>query len=561
MTQSLKIASAQIDPVVGDIAGNADKIRAARKRAAESGADIVVYPEMTLLGYPPEDLVLKPSAVAECEAWARLLASETADGGPAIVFGTPWLRYERLHNSAVVADAGRILGMHHKVRLPTYGVFDERRVFHEGPEPEPIDVRGLRIGAPVCEDLWVPGVASTLKKRGARILLSPNGSPWRRAVSLERKEAVCDRMEAAGLPIVYVNQVGGQDELVFDGGSFSLDGEGRFVQLLNNFETDFDIAEWTLRDDGVLHCDKARMAEPSEGLEAEWRCMMLGLSDYIAKNGFPGVLIGLSGGIDSALSAAVAVDALGPDRVHCVMMPSQYTSQASLDDAEAAARAMGCRLDTVPINAAVEAVDSMLDPFFADHPHDQTEENIQSRIRGLLLMALSNKFGKMVLTTGNKSEVAVGYATLYGDMCGGFSVLKDIYKTEAYRLADWRNQTVPRGAKGNAGEVIPQAIIDKPPSAELRPDQKDADSLPPYDVLDAILYCLVEEEEDVDDIVARGHDPDTVRRIEHLLYMSEYKRRQSAPGIKIGKKIFGRDRRYPITNRYRDKPDPEIPDV
>ena len=560
MSDSLKIASAQTNSVVGDIAGNAARIRAARKRAAEAGADIVAFPEMTLLGYPPEDLVQKPSAVAECEAYAKLLVSETGDGGPAILFGTPWRRGDKLHNAAILADAGDIAGMHFKVRLPNYGIFDEERVFDEGPSPEPFEFRGHLVGAPICEDLWVEGVARTLKERGATLLFSPNGSPWRRTITLERKEAICDRLEAAGLPIIYVNQIGGQDELVFDGGSFSLNGEGEFVQILNNFEEDFDLATWTRKGEAWT-CKSARVATPSEGEEAEWRAMMLGLSDYIDKNGFPGVLIGLSGGIDSAISAAVAVDALGPDRVHCVMMPSKFTSQASLDDAAEAAQAMGCRLDTIPINPAVETVDHMLDPFFADHSRDTTEENIQSRLRGLLLMALSNKFGKMVLTTGNKSEVAVGYATLYGDMCGGFNVLKDLYKTEVFKLARWRNTALPRGAKGNEGEVIPKAIIDKPPTAELRPDQKDEDSLPPYEVLDDILYSLVEREEDVDDIVARGYDAETVRKVEHLLYIAEYKRRQAAPGIKIGTKIFGRDRRYPITNKYRDKPDPEIPEV
>jgi len=560
MTDRLVIATAQLNPVMGDIPGNAQKIRAARARAADAGADIVVCPELALMGYPPEDLVLKPSATEECEAWARLLARETGDGGPAVIFGSPWREDGALYNAAVVADGGAIIGKHHKIRLPNYAVFDEIRVFKEGPAPQPIMLRGVPIGAPVCEDLWVEGVASELRARGAQMLISPNGSPWRRTISVERKAAVCDRMEAAGLPIIYVNQVGGQDELVFDGGSFSLDGEGRFVQMLADFEEDFDIAEWR-RADGRWTCHGAKMVKPAIGLESEWRAVCLGLKDYVEKNHFPGVLIGLSGGIDSALSAAIAADALGPERVHCVMMPSKYTSQASLDDAAEAARLMGVHLDEISIEGVVEAVDGALDPFFSDHPQDQTEENIQSRLRGLLLMALSNKFGKMVLTTGNKSELAVGYATLYGDMCGGYNALKDLYKTECFALAEWRNANLPRGAKGRAGPVIPQAIIDKPPSAELRPDQKDEDSLPPYEVLDAILYGLIEGEEDVADIAARGYDPDTVRKVEHLLYLAEYKRRQAAPGVKVGKKIFGRDRRYPIVNRYRDKPDPELPDA
>ncbi len=560
MTDVLKIASAQINPTMGAIEGNANKIRAARAKGAELGADIVVCPELCLLGYPPEDLVMKPSALEECRAWAMLLAKETDDGGPALIFGTPWVENGKRHNSAVFADGGGIISLHHKMRLPNYAVFDEERVFEPGVSAEPIAFRGHKIGAPICEDLWVAGVASELKSKGAEILLSPNGSPWRRTIKDERRTALCKAMDSAGLPVVYVNQVGAQDELVFDGGSLSLSGDGEFVQLLNNFEEDFDLAEWVF-EDGFWVCKSAKMATPSEGLEAEWRAIGMGLGDYIDKNGFPGVILGLSGGIDSALSAAVAVDALGPERVRCVMMPSQYTSGHSLEDAEACARALGVQYDTIPIQPAVDGLHEMLDPFFGGHEPDQTEENIQSRMRGLILMAMSNKFGPMVLTTGNKSELAVGYATLYGDMCGGYNVLKDVYKTECYKLANWRNAHVPRGGKGPGGEVIPQRIIDKAPTAELRENQTDQDSLPPYEVLDDLLYCLVERDEDVDDIVARGYDAETVRRIERLLYLAEYKRRQAAPGVKVGTKIFGRDRRYPITNHYRDKPDPEIPEV
>lgn len=550
MTDHLAIALAQIDPTVGDVPGNADKIRAARRQAAELGADLVLYGELTVSGYPPEDLVLKPSFQQTCMTAVRTLAAETADGGPALLIGSPWLEDGRLYNAVLLLDGGEIVGQRYKVDLPNYGVFDEKRFFVPGPMPGPIAFRGVRLGVPVCEDIWTPNVVECLEETGAEILLVSNGSPFEADKTDLRLNLAVSRVTESGLPLVYLNQVGGQDELVFDGGSFVLNADRSLAAQLPAFRESIALTRWRREGEG-WRCHDGPMVETPSGLEAIYETMLLGLRDYVNKNRFPGVLIGLSGGLDSAITAAVAVDALGAERVRCVMMPSPYTSQESLDDAAGVAEALAVRYDTIGIGPAMTAFESMLADVFEGTAPDTTEENIQARSRGLTLMAMSNKFGAMVLSTGNKSEVSVGYATLYGDMCGGYNVLKDVYKTTVFALSDWRNQNWRDGFLGPRGRVIPQNIIDKPPSAELKPDQKDQDTLPPYDQLDDILQGLVEREESIDQIAARGHDPATVQRIWRMVDIAEYKRRQAPPGVKITGRAFGRDRRYPITNGYR----------
>lgn len=555
MTRILTITSAQLNPIMGDITGNCALIRAARNAAVEAGADLLLTPELGVLGYPPEDLVLKPSAIAACFDAVNTLARETRDGGPAMVVGTPWMDDGKLYNAALLLDGGKIAAARYKHELPNYGVFDEKRVFEAGPLPQAIVFRGVKLGLPICEDIWLQAVPRALAAAGAEILLCINGSPFRRHIERDREAAFSAWHKDLKLPLVFVNQVGGQDELVFDGGGFSWDGAGTVVQRMPAFESSVDTCIWTEDGDGwrAGAALKAAPIAPSvSGLAADWKALCLGLGDYVNKNGFPGVLLGLSGGVDSALAAAIAVDALGPQRVWCVMMPSEYTSQQSLDDAVHCAKLLGVRYGTIPIKPAVQTYGDMLGPLFAGQALDTTEENLQSRLRAVILMALSNKFGAMLLTTGNKSEMAVGYATLYGDMCGGYNALKDIYKTEVFALCEWRNQHFPSGVLGPKGMVVPQAVIDKPPSAELRPDQTDQDSLPPYAELDAILHGLIEEEADAASIIARGFAPDIVRRVESLLYLSEYKRRQAPPGVKISYRNFGRDRRYPITNKFRD---------
>ena len=548
---SLKIALAQLNPTVGDVAGNAAMARRARAEAPEGGADLVLFPELFLSAYPPEDLVLKPAFQDACRAAIDRLAAATADGGPAMVIGTPWVEDGKLYNACAVLDGGAILAVRFKHDLPNYGVFDEKRVFEPGPLAGPVALRGVRFGVPICEDIWGPDPVETIAETGGEILLVPNGSPFRRGVVDERLSISLARVRESGLPLVYLNQLGGQDELVFDGGSFVLGADGRYAAQLATFSEEIALTEWR-REAGGWRCVAAPMRRVPEGDEADYAACMLGLRDYVEKNRFPGVVLGLSGGIDSALCAAMAVDALGPARVHAVMLPYRYTSEDSLKDAADCAKALGIRYDIVPIASAVEGLESALAGLFAGRPRDITEENIQSRARGTILMSISNKFGPMVVTTGNKSEMSVGYATLYGDMNGGYNPIKDLYKTEVFRHCALRNRWKPEGALGPDGVVIPENIIVKPPSAELREDQKDQDSLPPYEVLDAILEDLVETELRVAEIVAKGHDRETVRKVERLLYLAEYKRRQAAPGVKVTRKNFGRDRRYPIVNRFRD---------
>jgi NAD+ synthase len=554
MTNSFRIALAQLNPVMGDIHGNLVKARAARAEAAKAKADVILFSELFIVGYPPEDLVLKPALQSDAREAIEKFAHDTSDGGPAALIGAPWVENDQLYNAFLLLDGGKIAGRTFKYDLPNYGVFDEKRVFAAGPLPGPFSIRGVRVGVPICEDIWTSEVTECLVETGAEILAVPNGSPFEAGKEDVRANLIAARVSETKLPLIYLNQVGGQDELVFDGGSTVLNADCSTAIVMPSWQESVVISEWT-RKGATWICTPGVLAPGEERSHSVYHAMMLGLRDYVNKNRFSGVVLGLSGGIDSALSAAVAVDALGADRVRCVMLPSKYTSRDSLEDAAECAKLLGVSYDTVAIEGVVEAFSNALAPTFSNRRADTTEENIQSRARGVILMALSNKFGPMVLTTGNKSEMSVGYATLYGDMCGGYNVLKDIYKTEVFRLARWRNQFVPNGSLGPQGRVIPERIITKPPSAELRENQKDEDSLPPYEMLDGILECLVENEMTFEDTCAKGYHPATVKRIEQLLYVSEYKRRQAPPGVKISARNFGRDRRYPITNAFRDARD------
>ena len=546
---TFRIALAQLNPHEGEVTANLHRIRQARADAALMGADLVVTGEFSIAGYPPEDLVRRPSFVETCEAAIDALARDTADGGPGLVVGGPWRDGNKLYNAAFVLDGGRIVARRAKHELPNYGVFDDKRVFDAGPSAGPVAFRGYRLGIMVCEDFWLPAVPETLAESGAEVLVSINGSPFEDGKQARRVALGMARSVETGLPFVFLGQVCGQDELVFDGSSFVLNADHTLAVQMPSFRESVTLTEWERRGDMLVCAPQALPPEPDR-LELIYACMMLGLGDYVRKNRFPGVLLGLSGGIDSALSAAVAVDALGAAQVRAVMLPSLYTSQHSLDDAAECARLLGIRCDTVPITPAMDAFEGALAPLFAGRQADITEENIQSRSRGLILMAMSNKFGDMLLTTGNKSEMSVGYSTLYGDMCGGYSVLKDVYKTTVFALCRWRNAHVPAGALGPSGPVMPDRVITKPPSAELKHDQTDQDSLPPYEDLDAILEGLVEGEQSIDAMAALGHDRATVLRGWRMLDRAEYKRRQSPPGVKISPRAFGRDRRYPITNGY-----------
>lgn len=548
MRDRFTISLQQLNPVMGDLKGN----RAMAEEAARAAGDVdlVVFSELFITGYPPEDLVLKHSFVAEAMAHVKALAAAFPDG-PAIAIGTPWQEEGLPTNTIAVLKGGEIHALRHKVELPNYAVFDEKRVFRAGPMPGPVDIDGVRVGLPICEDIWIEDVCECLAETGAEFLVVPNGSPYTRAKQERRMQVAVARVVETDLPLLYLNQVGGQDELVFDGASFVLNARRELCAQLPAFRTAAETVTMERTGEGWAPV-KRPLAPLPEGEEADWLAATLGLRDYVGKNRFPGVVIGLSGGIDSAICAALSVDALGADKVHCIMLPYRYTSNESLSDAADVAERLGVRYDTVPIAPAVEGFVEQLGPLFHGREADVTEENVQSRVRGTTLMAVSNKFGGMVVTTGNKSEVSVGYATLYGDMNGGFNPIKDLYKTEVFRLCRWRNAHRPDGLLGPEGVVIPERIIDKPPTAELRENQKDEDSLPPYETLDAILRRLIEDEASVAEIVAEGHDEATVRRVEHLLHIAEYKRRQAAPGVKISAKNFGRDRRYPITNRYRD---------
>ncbi|MGF1620702.1 MAG: NAD+ synthase [Rhodomicrobiaceae bacterium] len=552
-TSSLRIALAQLNPTVGDLEGNAALARRARAEAAAGGADLIVFSELFITGYPPEDLIGKPAFIQAAHKTVETLARDTADGGPAMLIGTPWPGDGKPYNSVALLDQGVVVDVRHKVDLPNYGVFDEKRVFATGSMPGPLNFRDIRLGLPICEDIWSEDVCECLAETGAEMLLVPNGSPFTLNKHEIRMGHSVGRVTETGLPLAYVNQIGGQDELAFDGASFVLNPGGRLAVQMPAWQEQVTLTDWTRGPEG-WRCEPGETVLLEEGDAAIYRACVLGLRDYVEKAGFPGVVLGLSGGIDSALVAAMAVDALGAARVHCIMLPYRYTSNESLADASACAEALGVRYDIVPIAPPVEGFGESLAKLFEGRDPDITEENLQSRTRGTILMAVSNKFGSMLLTTGNKSEVSVGYATLYGDMNGGFNPIKDLYKMQVYALARYRNAALPGGVLGPQGVVIPENIITKAPTAELREGQKDQDSLPPYDELDDILQSLVDHEMPVVEIVKRGHAPETVRKVERLLYLAEYKRRQSAPGVKITSRHFGRDRRYPITNKFRENP-------
>ena len=560
MTDSLIISIAQIAPTVGDVDGNVKKILAAREGAAQQKADLVILPELIVSGYPPEDLVLKPAYQRACRAAVEELARITSDGGPAMIVGAPWATTEQgggqPFNAAILCADGKISAVVYKTKLPNYGVFDEPRRYRAGKGLTPVSFRGVKLGLMICEDLWYPDAAAELAAQGAEILIAPHGSPFRVTAHAERYAVADARAKETGLPVIFVNQLGGQDELVFDGASFIRQPGDKNFQL-PAFREKILSTEWQKENNGWICKNGPDVTLPSE-YSLIYQALVLGVRDYVNKNRFPGVVIGLSGGVDSALTTAIAVDALGPDRVRCIMMPSRYTAGESHTDAEQCADLLGVSYESIAIEPAVNAFAGMLEKTFAGTEADTTEENIQSRIRGVLLMAVSNKFGPMVLTTGNKSEMSVGYATLYGDMNGGYNPLKDVYKTDVFALCRWRNEHKPEGSLGPDGRVIPENIITKPPSAELREDQRDQDSLPPYDRLDDILRGFVEDELSVREIIAGANrrpaqDEEEVRRIQHLLYVAEYKRRQAPPGPKITVRNFGRDRRYPITNGFRDR--------
>ncbi len=550
MRERFRITLGQLNPTVGDLAGNAALARDAWEQGKAAGADMVALPEMFITGYNAQDLVMKHAFQLDVMTHIEALAVACADG-PALAIGAPWVEGTMLFNAYLILKNGKIASKSLKHNLPNETVFDEVRIFDSGPLGGPYSVGNTRIGSPICEDAWHPDVSETLAETGAEFLLVPNGSPYYRDKMETRQNMMVARVVETGLPLIYLNMVGGQDDQVFDGASFALNHGGKLAVQLPAFDVCITHIDLERGDEGWRVVPQDLTPMPSDW-EQDYRVMTQGLRDYMRKTGFKKVLLGLSGGIDSAIVAAIAVDALGAGNVRCVMLPSEYTSQASLDDAEAVAKALGCRYDYVPIKDGRAAITKTLAPLFEGHAPDLTEENIQSRLRGLLLMALSNKFGEMLLTTGNKSEVAVGYATIYGDMSGGYNPIKDLYKTRVFETCRWRNENHRDWMMGPAGAVIPDNIITKPPTAELRDDQKDSDSLPDYPVLDAILNILVDRDGSIADCVAAGFDRDIAKRVEHLIYISEYKRFQSAPGPRLTKGAFWLDRRYPIANRWRD---------
>ena len=551
MTDQFRIKIAQLNPTVGDLQGNAAKAKQAWLQGVEQGSDFVTLPEMFITGYNTQDLVMKPAFQNDAMNAVRELAKECADG-PALGIGGPWVEDGALFNAYFILNGGDIQTIVKKHHLPNETVFDEVRIFEPGQVSGPYVINGVRIGSPVCEDAWHSDVVETLEETGAEFLFIPNGSPYYRGKLDVRLNLMVSRVVESGLPLIYLNLTGGQDDQIFDGCSFALNPAGELAAMLPMFEE--SVTELTLNrtDQGWRIADSVKSKVPDQ-LEADYHAMTIALRDYCAKSGFSKVLLGLSGGVDSALVATIAADALGAENVRCIMLPSEYTSDESLSDAKDMAENLGCRYDYLPIAEGRTAITNTLAPLFEGTNPDLTEENIQSRLRGLLLMAVSNKFGEMLLTTGNKSEVAVGYATIYGDMAGGYNPIKDLYKTRVFDICRWRNEQHRDWMRGPAGAVIPANIIEKPPSAELRPDQKDSDSLPDYYVLDGILTILVDQDGSIDDCVAAGFPKEDALRVQHLLYISEYKRFQSAPGARLSPKAFWLDRRYPIVNRWRER--------
>ena len=550
MTDRFRITLAQLNATVGDIAGNAALARSAWEEGRANGAQLVALPEMFITGYNTQDLVVKPAFHNAAIRAIEALAKDCADG-PALAIGGPAVVDGALHNGYYILKKGQIQTCVLKHELPNETVFDEVRVYDAGPLGGPYVVDGVRVGSPICEDAWHMEVSETLAETGAEFLLVPNGSPYYRNKLEERQNLMVARVVETGLPLIYLNLVGGQDDQMFDGGTFVLNPGGELALQMPVMEeaiTQLDL----VRGPGGWRAVKGALASIPDAYELDYRAMVLSLRDYLRKTGFSQVLLGLSGGIDSAIVATIAADALGPENVRCVMLPSEYTSQSSLEDAKAVAENLGARYDYVPIKEGRDAVTNTLAPLFEGREPDITEENLQSRLRGLLLMALSNKFGEMLLTTGNKSEVAVGYATIYGDMSGGYNPIKDLYKTRVFEICRWRNDNHRPWMMGPSGEVIPVRVIEKPPSAELKPDQKDSDSLPDYPVLDGILDILIDQDGSIEDCINAGYTREDANRVEHLIYIAEYKRFQSAPGTRLSKRAFWLDRRYPIVNRFRD---------
>ena len=547
----MKLFLAQINNIVGDIDGNLKRAIDILDQAEELNSDLVVFSELFLSGYPPEDLVLKKSFVEECRNALDTLINYSKTKKLGLIIGLPIYEKNNLFNAAAIADEGKLIGFSKKINLPNYSVFDEKRVFHQNDIPKVFEFRGIKLGVPICEDIWQDNVCLELKNQGCELIVSPNGSPFDKYKINQRKTIIEDRVSEIGLPFVYINQVGGQDELVFDGSSLIMNGDKEIIYEAPPWQEHNAVIEFNEKEKKFnnLSFNEFKFSD----LENIYMATVIGLRDYVSKNNFPGVILGLSGGIDSAFCAAVAVDALGKDKVEAYMLPSNYTSENSTIDAEDCANRLEINLETIPISDTFLSLEESLKTSFKGLPNDITEENLQSRIRGTILMAISNKKGKMLITTGNKSEVSVGYSTLYGDMNGGFNPIKDIYKTELYALANWRNINLPNNILLDKKDVIPASIISKEPTAELRDNQKDSDSLPPYDELDQILEGLVEYELSTSELEKKGFSREEIKKVENLLYVSEYKRRQSAPGVKISLRNFGRDRRYPITNKFRDK--------
>lgn len=556
----LRISLVQANPIAGDIAGNLAQAQAALTAGEAAGADLVVLPEMFLSGYQLLDLSVRPAFLRDVQVAIDILAAATRPGGAALAIGAPipgsttepGQDHTGAYNAVMLLQDGAVRSTFWKHHRPNYGVFDEKRLYLEGPAPGPIEIKGCRVGIPICEDMWFPDVAETLEEAGAEILVVPNGSPYQRGKHDIRMAHMVARVVETGLPLIYLNLIGGQDDQIFDGGSFALNPGGRLAMQMPFFDEHTRVVDVVRGEDG-WRIEQSDLAPVPEPWALDYRAMVEATRDYVLKSGFSKVLLGLSGGVDSAIVATVAADALGPENVRCVRLPSRYSSEGSLTDAEDLANRIGVTCHTLPIADGVQAIEATLAPFFDGMEPDVTEENLQSRLRGLYLMAMSNKFGELLLTTGNKSEMAVGYCTIYGDMNGAYNPIKDLYKTRVFECCRWRNQEHHDWMRGPAGEVIPQNILQKPPSAELRPDQTDQDSLPAYDILDAILRMLVEDQLSTDEIIAEGYERAVVMKVQHLLYMSEYKRFQSAPGVKLTDRAFWLDRRYPIVNKWRDR--------